>query len=45
VTKKWTVMRWSGRDSDAPRKVFAGIEEKARARYVKLYRDMRQGVD
>jgi hypothetical protein len=44
MTGKWTVMRWSGCDSDAPRKVFAGIEEKARARYVKLYREMRQGM-
>jgi hypothetical protein len=25
--KRWTVMRWSGRDGDAPRKVFAGIED------------------
>ena len=41
--KRWTVIRWSGRTSDVPRKVFAGTEEKARARYAKLYREMRQG--
>ena len=34
--KRWTVMRWSGRDGDAPRKVFAGPEEKARVNYAKL---------
>jgi hypothetical protein len=42
--RQWTVMRWSGRDGDAPRKVFAGPEEKARAEYVKLYKAMRQGT-
>jgi hypothetical protein len=44
TAKRWTVMRWSGRDRETPRKVFAGIEEKARAKYAKLYRDMRQGM-
>jgi hypothetical protein len=44
MTKQWTVMRWSGRDSDAPRKVFAGNEENARTKYAKLYRAMRQGA-
>jgi hypothetical protein len=42
--KKWTVMRWSGRDCDASRKAFAGTEEKARAKYAKLYRAMGQGA-
>jgi hypothetical protein len=42
--KRWTVMRWSGRDGDTPRKVFAGTKDKARAKYAKLYRDMRQGT-
>jgi hypothetical protein len=38
--KRWTVMRWSGRDS----KVFSGSEDKARAKYAKLYQAMRQGA-
>jgi hypothetical protein len=42
--RQWTVKRWSGRDSDAARKVFAGTEEKARAEYAKLYKAMRQGT-
>jgi hypothetical protein len=42
--KRWTVMRWSGRDSNAPRKVFSGSEDKARAKYAKLYQAMRQGA-
>jgi hypothetical protein len=44
VVKDWTVMRWSGRDGDAPRVRFIGPEEKARMKYVKLYRDMRRGT-
>jgi hypothetical protein len=37
-------MRWSGRDGDVPRVRFRGTEEKARIKYVKLYRAMRQGT-
>jgi len=39
----WIVMRWSGREGDAHRKVFEGTEEKARRKYDKLHAEMRQG--
>jgi hypothetical protein len=41
--KRWTVMRWSGRNGDAPRVRFIGAEEMARAIYAKLHEDMHQG--
>jgi hypothetical protein len=37
-------MRWSGRNGDASRKVFAGPEEKARVKFAKLHADMRRGA-
>jgi hypothetical protein len=42
--KLWTVKRWSGRDSDLPGVRFTGSEEKARAKYAKLYQGLRQGT-
>ena len=39
----WTVMRWSGRDGDAPQVQFTGTEEMARAEYAKLHEAMHQG--
>ena len=42
--KRWTVMRWSGRDGETPRVRFKGTEEKARAEYAKLYKAMRRGT-
>jgi Domain of unknown function (DUF5348) len=43
LRKRWTVMRWSGRDCDAPRVRFVGTPDKARAKYTKLHEVMRQG--
>ena len=36
-------MRWSGRNVEAPKGRFIGPENKARAKYAKLFADMRQG--
>jgi hypothetical protein len=42
--KKWTIKRWSGHDNDVPKFRYIDSEERARALYAKLLKDMRQGM-
>jgi hypothetical protein len=40
----WKVERWGGTDRYPRRVVFIGSEDKAREKYAKVYRTMRQGT-